>query len=196
MTSPFSFSEEDWRRIVDAKGSEWKVQLLTTPPADQYTVRLLRAENPRIQDHKDTDILEILRFLDSPGLGKQGEVLRRLEEGVFYSAELEEDSDFPSQVIIHLENQDPGEEDLDDLYSRFPSSPPGPVKAGSLVVAPWNGNLYRAKETTRNQQCFPLFHETLVNSMKTNNFSRFQTASINFLFDKITYTIAFFLSVW
>ena len=150
MIRPFHFSEEDWRRIIAGKGSEWKVQLLTTAPADEFTVRLLRVGNPRIKDDQDTDILDILRFIDNPGFNKPSGGLHKLEEELFYAATLEESLKIPSQVIIHLDNSEHSEEDLDALYSRFPSSPPGPVKVGSLLVSPWKGNLFRAKENNLN----------------------------------------------
>ena len=72
--------------------------------------------------------------------------LNSLTTDKFYSVIVEDQGDTDETVHVFIVDKFKEQIDLDTLYSTSPSSPPGPVSPGSLLIAPWKTNLLRAQE--------------------------------------------------
>ena len=142
-----TIEEEDWRKLIKSKGYEWKIQLLSDLPGKEIEVNLFRSGPEKIVDKREINVQDIFRFLNNPEtVFVPVPTLNSLTTDKFYSVIVEDQGDTDETVHVFIVDKFKEQIDLDSLYSTSPSSPPGPVSPGSLVIAPWKTNLLRAQE--------------------------------------------------
>ena len=140
--------EEDWRRLIERKEFDWKIQIVSNHSGGVALVNLFMLGPENTGEKREVNFHDLMKFINDPESVSVGLLtLKRLNKDKIYSVYLEEQEDSEEFVNVHVVEKLDGEMDLDVLYSKSPYSPPGPVSPGSLIIAPLDGNLLRAKET-------------------------------------------------
>jgi len=141
---------EHFRRLLTtSRNHDWKVVVLTPPPARQYTVKLISRRNPKIADDKDTDVVDLLKYLKLPEFSaRKIGALKEHDSGVMLPARLTRDRTKTTDRVNLFLDSDAAlllDINLEAAYILNPRSPPGPVAANSLVVIQRRDEFYRAQ---------------------------------------------------
>lgn len=147
ISTELKIKEEDWRRLIKRNEFDWKIQIVSNHSGGVAVVNLFRLGPENTVEKREVNFHDLIKFINDPESVSVGLLtLKRLNNHKIYCVDLKEQEDTESVNVRIVERLD-GEMDLNDLYSSSPYSPPGPVSPGSLIIAPFNGNLFRAKET-------------------------------------------------
>ena len=142
MNSPNECTAEIWKRIVECDSCMLKADFIYTLNNGDFVVELYQ-----VMGDSKMSLREIVEYVKSRKTAKDNNPGNRLElhdKEKFFKATIEEEDPASCGVFVLIESD--VDTVLDDVYLQSPSSPPEPVTIGSLIAAPWEGNLYRAQE--------------------------------------------------